>query len=182
MFPVIGTVPLSKEVSGNDTPASLLLLQTDSYGGHQIMDRFIEANDVDDDEWNVVFVDCVDNYYDERSWAPVEDDSDPDSPFIGKTPQECHQLLMKLRKDTESEIDTNMFVIMDERSTKDDTVLLVTVERDDGGENEVLAMPTLRATFQVTNTTLALYAVGFSTVEEDEERAENEEDKVFRGR
>ncbi|PLN76085.1 hypothetical protein BDW42DRAFT_197386 [Aspergillus taichungensis] len=65
LFPVVCAAPLSKEV----------------------MNRFIEQNDdVDEDEWNLVFVDSIDHYYDKPSEAPVGDDSNPNSPFIGKTP------------------------------------------------------------------------------------------------
>jgi hypothetical protein len=145
------------------------------------MDRFIEENGVDEDELDIVFVDSIDDYYYEASKAPREDGSDPSSPFIGKTPQECHQLLLKLRKDTESEIITDIFAIMDERSTQDDTVLLVCAEKDLGGENEVLAMPTVRATFQASATALVLYETGHSSVAEDAERAAREKDDVYRG-
>jgi hypothetical protein len=145
------------------------------------MDRFIEYNGVDEDNWTFVFVDSIDDYYDKASETPIEDGSDPNSPFIGKTPQECHQLLLKLREDTESEIMTNFFAIMDERSIQDDTVLLVCAQRDLGGEHEVLAMPTIRATFQASGTALILYETGHSSVEEDAERAAREEDNVYRG-
>jgi hypothetical protein len=145
------------------------------------MDRFIEDNGVDEDNWTFVFVDSIDDYYDKASETPIEDGSDPNSPFIGKTPQECHQLLLKLREDTESEIMTNFFAIMDERSIQDDTVLLVCAQRDLGGEHEVLAMPTIRATFQASGTALILYETGHSSVEEDAERAAREEDNVYRG-
>lgn len=144
------------------------------------MDRFIEQKGVDEDEWNLVFVDSIDDYYDEASEAPIEDESSPDSPFIGKTPQECHQLLSKLVEDTESEIMTAYFAIMDERSTKDDTVLLVCAERDD--EEEVVSWPTVRATFEVTAVSLKCYHSGHSNVGEDLERAEREHDNVYRAR
>jgi hypothetical protein len=144
------------------------------------MDRFIEENDIEKDHWNLVFVDSIDDYYDEASEAPVENESNPDSPFIGKTPQECHQLLSKLVEDTESEIMTEYFAIMDERSKKDDSVLLVCAERDD--EAEVVAWPTVRATFEVTAISLQCYHSGHSSIGEDLERAEREHDNVYRAR
>ena len=146
----------------------------------QAIDRFIGENDIDEDQWNLVFVDSIEDYYDEASEAPVEDESSPDSPFIGKTPQECHQLLSKLVEDTESEIMTEYFAIMDERSTKDDTVLLVCAERND--EEEVVAWPTVRATFEVTAVSLKCYHSRHSSVGEDLERAEREHDNVYRAR
>lgn len=144
------------------------------------MDRFIEENDINEDQWNLVFVDSIDNYYDEASETPVEDESSPDSPFIGKTPQECYQLLSKLVKDTGSEIMTEYFAIMDERSTEDDTVLLVCAERND--EEEVVAWPTVRAIFEVTAVSLKCYHSGHSSIGEDLERAEREHDNVYRAR
>ena len=143
------------------------------------MDRFIEQNGVDEDEWNLVFVDSIDDYYDEASEVPIDDESSPNSPFIGKTPQECHQLLLKLLEDTKSEIMTDYFAIMDERSKEDNTVLLVCAERD--LENEVLAWPTVRATFQASAVALMLYHSGHSSVGEDVERAQREHDNVYRG-
>ena len=143
------------------------------------MDRFIEQNGVDEDEWNLVFVDSIDNYYDEASETPVDNESSPNSPFIGKTPQECHQLLLKLLEDTKSEIMTDYFAIMDERSKEDNTVLLVCAERD--LENEVLAWPSVRATFQASAVALMLYHSGHSSVGEDVERAQREHDNVYRG-
>lgn len=144
------------------------------------MDHFIEENDIDEDQLNLVFVDSIDDYYDEASEAPVENESSPDSPSIGKTPQECHQLLLKLVEDIESEIMTEYFTIMDERSTKDDTVLLVFAERDE--EEEVVAWPTVRATFEVTTVSLIRYHSGHSSVGEDLECAEREHDNVYRAR
>lgn len=144
------------------------------------MDRFIKENNIDKDQWNLVFVDSIDDYYNEASEAPVEDESSPDSPFIRKTPQECHQLLSKLVEDTESEIMTEYFAIMDERSTKDDTILLVCAERDD--EEEVVAWPTMRATFEVTAVSLKCYHSGNRSIGEDLERAEREHDNIYRAR
>ena len=148
----------------------------------QTIDLFIKETRDEEEMWNIVFVDSIDDYYDETSGVPGEDGSDPNSPFIGKTPQECHQLLLKLRDDTESEIFTDLFAIMDERSIEDNTVLLVCAERDSGGENEVLALATVRATFKAVPTALMLYETGHSSVGEDAERAAREKDNVFRGR
>lgn len=87
------------------------------------MDRLLEESGADEDE-SLVFVDCLDNYYDEASEIPV-DNCDQSSAFIGKTPDECYRLLIKLREDTESEMMIYQFAIMDQRSAQDDTVLLV---------------------------------------------------------
>lgn len=57
-------------------------------------------------------------------------------------------MLFKLVEDTESEIMNEYFAIMDERSTQDDTVLLVRAERD--LENEILGWPTVCCTFEAS--------------------------------
>ncbi|RJE26168.1 hypothetical protein PHISCL_01518 [Aspergillus sclerotialis] len=151
LFPVVCAVPISKEQKG-----------------------------VEEDEWDLVFVDSIDDCYDESTEALVEEGGSPNSPFIGKTPQECYQLLLKLVEDTESEIMTPSFAIIDERSTRDDTVLLVCVEKD--LETEVISFPTVRAAFQASALALSLYHSGHSSVAEDIERAQREPDNIYRGR
>jgi hypothetical protein len=145
------------------------------------MTRFIEQNDVEKEYWNMVFIDSSNTYYDKVSQAPIEHDSNPQSPYIGKTPEQCHAMLVKLCEDTAFELLTYYFAIMDEQSTQDDTVLLVCAEMSSDEENEDLALPTLRATFRASGTALMLYHSGHSSVEEDVERAERERDGVYRG-
>jgi hypothetical protein len=128
------------------------------------------------EHWNMVFIDSNSTYYDKVSQAPIEHDRNPQSPYIGKIPEECHALLVKLCKDTRSELLTYYFAIMDERSTQDDTVLLVCAET-----NEDLPLPTLRATFRASGTALMLYHSGHSSVAEDTKRAARERDGVYRG-
>ena len=69
---------------------------------------------------------------------------------------------------------------MDKRSTEDDTVLLVCEERDD--EEEVVAWPTVYATFKVTAVSLKCYHLGHRSIGEDLERAKCEHDNVYRAR
>ena len=179
LFPVVCAAPLSKEVTSAIFPPPYPWLNTNPWRGLQVMNRFIEENDVDDSQWNLVFVDSIDDCYNETSEAPVEEESDPNSPFIGKTPEECRRLLCKLQEDTESEIMPDLFVIMDERSTEDDTVLLACV--DANPEGEFLGVATVRATFETAAFSLIIYEVGKSSVGEDAERARLEGDGVFRG-
>ncbi|KAJ6010902.1 hypothetical protein N7451_002314 [Penicillium sp. IBT 35674x] len=143
------------------------------------MNRFIEENEVDA-EGRFVFVDTLDDYYSEASESPIEVDSNPISPFIRKKPQDCYELLLKLREETESEIITHYFAILDERSTQDDTVLLVCASVDLDAENE-LSIQTIRASFQASVFALMLYETGHSSVGEDEERADRAGGTVYRG-
>lgn len=58
---------------------------------------------------------------------PIEDDSDPNCSFR-KTLEEYHQMLLKILQpytNTVSENPTPYLAIIDERSTRDETVLLV---------------------------------------------------------
>ena len=145
------------------------------------MDRFITNSGFEEEWWECVFVDSISHGYDNISETPVESESDPNSPFIRKTPQECHQMLLKLRDETESEITTDFFMIMDERSIRDDTILLVSVTGDKDKETGVRDLLTLRATFEVSAKELMLYSIGHWTIEEDAERAMEQEDNVYRG-
>jgi hypothetical protein len=145
------------------------------------MTRFIEQNDVEKKHWNMVFLDSTNTYYDKVSQAPIEHDSNQQSPFIGKTPEQCHAILVKICKNTGSELTTYYFAIMDERSSQDDTVLLVCAETNSDEEDEDQALPTLRATFRASDTALILYHSGHSSVAEDAERAAREKDGVYRG-
>ncbi|KAG9671529.1 hypothetical protein KCU99_g4778, partial [Aureobasidium melanogenum] len=147
----------------------------------EVMDRFIVNSGFEEDWWECVFVDSISHCYDEISETPVESDSDPNSPFIGKTPEECHRLLLKLREDTESEISTDFFMIMDEKSVQDDTVLLVSVTGEEDEETGIRDLLTLRATFEVSAKELMLYSIGHWTIEEDAERAVEQGDSVYRG-
>jgi hypothetical protein len=90
-------------------------------------------------------------------------------------------MLVKLCKETGSELLTYYFAIMDERSSRDDTVLLICAEMSSDEENEDLALPTLRATFRASGTALMLYHSRHSSVEEDAERAVRERVGVYRG-
>lgn len=141
----------------------------------QIMNRLLMDSDIDEeDDWNFVFVDTINHCYDKPSAVPVEAQSNPNSPFISKTPEECSQMLLKLQEDTESEIIPHYFMIMDERSRKDDTVLLVSA----GIESPVY---TVRASFGASAQAIVLYLTGHRGIEEDIENAEEEEDGVYRG-
>ncbi|KAG9693758.1 hypothetical protein KCU95_g6221, partial [Aureobasidium melanogenum] len=140
----------------------------------EVMNRFIEDNDMDEDEWNFVFVDSIDECYDEPSFAPVEGPSNPNSPFIGKSPEECHKLLLKLCEDTESELLHRYFAIMDERSMQDDTVLLVRA-----GDGDEVELSSVRATFEASPSSLVCYLTGHSSPNTDAYSAGT--DGVYRG-
>jgi len=81
------------------------------------MNRLLTDSGIEEEEtWDFVFVDSIEHCYNKLSTVPVKANSNPNSPFISKTPEECSQLLLKLREDTDSEIIPHYFMIMDERS------------------------------------------------------------------
>jgi hypothetical protein len=99
----------------------------------------------------------------------------PDSPFKNKSPYECHQLLRQLRRNG-SDIDYCSFVIMDERSLTDETVLLVNAPAEDD-EGEVQC---LRVSFEIAHERLGVYFVAEADMSEDRVVAEGTEDGVLR--
>ncbi|CAD0100466.1 unnamed protein product [Aureobasidium mustum] len=139
------------------------------------MNRLLIDSGIDEeDTWDFVFADSFDHYYDEPSTVPVKAPSNPNSPFISKTPKECSRLLLELCEDTDSEIIPHYFMIMDERSLRDDTVLLVSA-----GIEAPVEM--VRATFGASAQAIVLYLTGHRGIEEDSESAAEEEDGVYHG-
>ncbi|KAK4502609.1 hypothetical protein PRZ48_006035 [Zasmidium cellare] len=139
----------------------------------EVMTRFIEANDKH--EFFFVFVDSLTEEYDAPSEAPVMDASSPDSPFMGKSTHECYELLQQLLEDTGSDIDYDCFAIMDERSIKDDTLLLAEGPAEEGGEAE-----SVRAPFDVASLVMLNFRAGNASMSEYKERAAKEEDGVLK--
>ena len=120
----------------------------------------------------------MDCRYDKPSKFPVEAGSNPNSPFIGKSPTGIWEMLVKLCEDTGSEIMVWYIIIMDERTLRDDTVLLAT---DDGDAMDGQEIETVRATFEVAADEVVLFHTGHRGIEEDQWKAEKEGDGVFRG-
>ena len=125
--------------------------KTRDYGPYSYYDKFY------------VFVDSMNKDYNEYPPEVIEKASSSTSPFIGKTPQECHALLKELHTTTKSEFDLDYFAIMDERSMYDDTVLIVDATSEYGS---------VRADFGMAIQAMLVWMVGRSSVEEDNELAE----------
>ena len=130
-----------------------------------------------------VFVDNLSEIYTEETEpGTMEDennklDTAPDSPFKGKTLAESHQMLRQLRLGT-SDIDHTSFVIMDERSLTDDTVLLVNALDNEGEEGQLRS---IRVSFEIVHWRLLGYMDGeFYSMDEDLEAVKWTEDGVLR--
>jgi hypothetical protein len=128
-----------------------------------------------------VFIDSLTQIYtDETEIGDMEDEQNrtmtsPESPFKNKSPAECHQLLRQLRLDG-SDIDYCSFVIMDERSLTDGTVLLVNAP----GEGEEGGVQSTRVVFEIAHWKLSGYFMAMMDMGEDREVAEGMGDGVLR--
>jgi hypothetical protein len=129
-----------------------------------------------------VFVDSLTQVYTkETEIGDMEDEQNrtvtsPDSPFKGKSPAECHQLLRQLRRN-ESDVDYCSFVVMDERSLTDDSVLLVNAP----GEGEEGEVQSVRVTFEIAHWRLSGYSMAMMDMGEDRKVAEGTVDGMLRG-
>ncbi|KEQ68648.1 hypothetical protein M436DRAFT_76755 [Aureobasidium namibiae CBS 147.97] len=180
LFPIVCAAPLSKE----------------------LMNHFISVSGIDTtDTADFVFIDNMSTHYSNPSTFPVSADSNPCSPFMGKSPTEIWEMLVKLCKDTGSEIMVWYVIVLDERSERDGTVLLVTDvgdvgEEDGGGDGDGdgdgeeegeeedgggRRIQTVRATFEVAAEEVVLFHTGHRGIEEDQWKAEKDKDGVFRG-
>ncbi|KAK4493617.1 hypothetical protein PRZ48_015284 [Zasmidium cellare] len=92
-------------------------------------------------------------------------------PLENKTPAQCFQLLEENVRERDSDINTDYFVVFDERSTQDSTVGIVDVDED-----EVL---TVRVRFEHTAVMLSTFNVANLTVEEAIESANEQSDGVY---
>ena len=128
-----------------------------------------------------VFIDSLTEIYtDETEIGDMEDEQNrtitsPGSPFKGKSPAECHQLLCQLRRNG-SDIDYCSFMIMDQRSLADDTVLLVNAP-EEGEEGEVQF---IRVAFEIASWKLSGYEMVMMNMAEDRAVAATAEDGVLR--
>ncbi|CAK1356740.1 uncharacterized protein RHO25_009075 [Cercospora beticola] len=113
-----------------------------------------------------VFVDSVDQAYNGPSESGALR-SPPDYPFIGMTDVQCWEMLCGIRGTSASHFSTSAFVIMDERSKHDDTVLLVQVPSGSRGTRSI------RTDFATAQETLIRWKFEYGSVSEDEEYLED---------
>lgn len=138
-------------------------------------DRYLEASLSfhQDPPDRVVFVDNTTDRYVERSVFGNNTPSSPTSPFKGKTVEECRLLLKRLWGETESRIDFDHFVILDERSLVDNTSVLAQSRGDE-------QVSWIRAEFKIATPRVILYSLGDAGVDEDFEDLPNADDEVLR--
>ena len=123
-----------------------------------------------------VFIDSLSKTYPEAD-TPNSFSSSTSAPFAGKTPYECSLLLKQMcEEDTNNCFDDRIFAIIDERSLRDGTLLLVEepAEEDQGEAHSV------RAVFEMAETQMLLWVAGKTTIGEAKERARETEDGILR--
>ncbi|KAM3419515.1 hypothetical protein BST61_g2858 [Cercospora zeina] len=147
----------------------------------ELKDRFIEENQNYQDQMicYMVFIDDLSATYTEESEIGEDEEygsSPTRAPFKDKTYQECLEMLRKLRIEHQSDIRCPLFIVMDERTLQDDTVVLVQAPFM-GEEGEIKSV---RAEFQVAYGQLMLYEMAYKDIETDQAAAEATEDGVLR--
>ena len=128
-------------------------------------------------------MDSLSEKYTERSEHGSSTPSSISSPFKGRTADQCATLLQQLRNDTESDIDYELFVIMDQRTLHDGTVTLANIEpewRKSGelGEDEE-RHDTVRILPELADMQLTMYFIGDSDVHDDHMLALKHNDGVL---
>ncbi|KJX93262.1 hypothetical protein TI39_contig4347g00001 [Zymoseptoria brevis] len=105
--------------------------------------------------------------------SPLVSSFDP--PFEGQSVKECWQTLSAMTTRTKSDLDTEMFAILDERSSQDDSALLVLSLE---GEPEI---ETVRVDLRNVSSILATWNSKGDNMTELWAEAEQAEDGVCRG-
>lgn len=82
-----------------------------------------------------------------------------------------------MKKTTGSKIQTDWFLVLDERSAEDGTAVIVNVEEGDGGDEQVREV---RVEWKVSSRYLAAASICHPGIDELKEIAEGETDGVLR--
>jgi len=94
----------------------------------KFLNRFIELNVKQKEGLDlnlaIVVITDLSKTYTKVSKIPMEATTSP-APFEGQKAEECFELLQAFVKDTRSDVNLEIFAILDERSREDDTVLIV---------------------------------------------------------
>lgn len=129
----------------------------------QFLDRFLELNAKEKEGHNldlaIVIITDLSKTYTETSKSPMIGTCSP-APFQGRSAEGCFELLQEFARDTGSEIDVEIFAILDERSREDDTVCIVKASKRTG------EIKTVRGALRQTDMSLVNLWVGNLNIEE----------------
>lgn len=129
----------------------------------KFLDRFLELNAKEreglDLELAIVIITDLSKTYTEISKSPINATCSPAS-FQGRSAEGCFELLQEFARDTGSEIDVEIFAILDERSGEDDTVCIAKASKRTG------EIKTVRGALRQTDMSLVNLWVGNLNIEE----------------
>jgi hypothetical protein len=148
---------------------------------HQFKDRFLLANieykDVLDHHF--VFVDDSSTTYTTKNDVGENTATHPNSSFKNKSADECW-LLLRAMHEAGSNTDYESFVIIDDRTLQDDTVLVVVKELLTEDEAAQAANAEVRMPFELASFRLGCYLAGEGDIGEDFVKSQRHADGVFR--
>jgi len=110
-------------------------------------------------ELAIVIITDLSKTYTETSKPPMNGTRSP-APFQGRSAEGCFELLQEFAKDTGSEIDVEIFAILDERSQEDDTACIVKASKKTG------EIKTVRGALRQTDMSLVNLWIGNLNIEE----------------
>jgi hypothetical protein len=142
----------------------------------QYKDRFLQvAQDEGGDTivGSAIFVDSVDTLYTEGHLIGHNTSTPSESAFIGQKAKGCHALLKRLAEQTGSPVNLRVYAILDERSPKDDTILVIEVS-----ESEEYFGVRMECSIAISR--MFQYDIGDMGIDEDMEEAAETADGVFR--
>jgi len=132
----------------------------------------MELNEQEEVEGSYLLVDSITHDYEGSSKRPAKQGSSANSPFLGKGPRECEALLEELNSNSRLQVNSKLFIILDERSLGDESVLVVNHRRED--------IATVRFGFETALMLLPCYTTGHREIVEDQEEAQEQHDGVLR--
>jgi hypothetical protein len=147
----------------------------------QSKDRFPLANIEHENQLDhhFVFVDNSSTVYTTKNDVGENTPSQPNSSFKNKSANECW-LLLRTMREAGSDIDYESFVIIDDRTLQDDTVLVVVKELLTEDEAAQAANAEVRMSFELASFRLGCYLAGESDIGEDVVKSQRHTDGVLR--
>lgn len=148
---------------------------------HQFKDRFLLANIEYEDQLDhhFVFVDNSSTIYATKDDVGENILSQPSSSFRNKSADECW-LLLRAMREAGSDIDYESFVIIDDRTVQDDTVLVVVKELLTEDEAAQAAHSEVRMSSELASFRLGSYLAGEGDIGEDFVKSQRHADGVLR--
>jgi hypothetical protein len=146
----------------------------------QFKDRFLLANIEYEDQLDhhFVFVDNSSIVYATKDDVGENTPSQPNSSFKDKSADECW-LLLRAMHEAGSDIDYESFVVIDDRTLEDDTVLVVVKELLTEDEAAQAANAEVRMSSELASFRLGSYLAGESDIGEDFVKSQRHADGVL---